>query len=346
MINPSSNSLKIQQFKDTEITQSGILSDTLAKLVTLNGRSDTIGIFTIKDGNKWLLDANKRPIPNQLYQCLWYENEVCILFADTNLGKSILAVQMGIEIAEKFKIVYFDFELSDKQFENRYSVNYVNHFKLPDNFLRAEINPEQADYESAGFLTLEDYLNNSIDKVINETGAKVLIIDNLTYLRCETEKSKDALPLMKHLKALKNKYGLSILCLAHTPKRDLSKPISRNDLAGSKMLMNFCDSAFSIGESTQDKNLRYLKQIKARNTEIQFDAENVVVYQIVKPYNYLHFDFIGYATEREHLKQITQQDKESTVEMAKELSKQGKSQRQISGEMGISLGAVNKYLKM
>src|SRR5690606_40367234 len=110
--------------------------------------------------------------------------------------------------------------------------------------------------------------------------AKILIIDNLTYLKNETEKAKDALPLMKHLKALKSKYGLSILALAHTPKRDLSKPITRNDLQGSKMLINFCDSSFAIGESFNDKHLRYIKQIKARNTEIIFDSENVGVCQI------------------------------------------------------------------
>lgn len=95
-----------------------------------------------------------------------------------------------------------------------------------------------------------------------------MIIDNIIYLKDETEKAKFALPLMKDLQRLKNKYGLSILALAHTPKRDLSKSITRNDLQGSKMLINFCDSSFSIGESSTDKNIRYLKQIKARNTEI------------------------------------------------------------------------------
>ena len=341
----SETSLRNEQPKDTTITQTSILADTMAKLVQLKRTADTIGIFTVKDGNKWLFDANSRPVPKALYLSLWFENEVCILFADTNLGKSILAVQIAVQIAERYKVVYFDFELSDKQFENRYSVNYSSHYKFPDNFYRAEINPEQADYEGAGFLTVEDYLNNSIEKVVKDTGAKVVIIDNLTYLRTETEKSKDALPLMKHLKALKNKYGLSILCLAHTPKRDLSKPISRNDLAGSKMLINFSDSSFAIGESTQDKALRYIKQIKARNTEIEYDAENVAVFQLVKPDNFLHFDFIGYATEREHLKQVTEQDKESVKAKVIELKDAGKSLREIGVEMGISHMKVSRILK-
>jgi hypothetical protein len=45
------------------------------------------------------------------------------------------------------------------------------------------------------------------------------------------------------------------------------------------MLINFCDSSFAIGEN-QETGLRYLKQIKARNTEIKFDAENVKLCRI------------------------------------------------------------------
>lgn len=163
-----------------------------------------------------------------------------------------------------------------------------------------------------------------------------MIIDNLTYLKNETEKAKDALPLMKHLKALKAKYNLSILALAHTPKRDLSKPINRNDLQGSKMLINFTDSCFAIGESHSDKHLRYLKQIKARNTEILFDTENVVLCQITKPDNFLAFEFIGYSVESEHLKIVSENDNNVLAAKVLELKQQGKSYREIGFELGIS----------
>jgi DNA-binding NarL/FixJ family response regulator len=111
------------------------------------------------------------------------------------------------------------------------------------------------------------------------------------------------------------------------------------------MLINFVDSCFSIGESHSDKHLRYLKQIKARNTEIIYDTENVVVCQIDKPHNFLQFEFVDYGNELEHLKQISKEDRETNISRAKELSQQGMSQRQISKELSISLGAVNKYLK-
>jgi hypothetical protein len=322
---------------------------------TVSMTSNKEGLFTIKTANVWIEEAMKRPIPKMLFSQLWYEGELCILFADTNLGKSILAVQIGNSISkgeqiknffietQKQPVLYFDFELSDKQFQNRYSKDYADNYDFDDNFLRVEINP---DLELPQDVTFDDYLILSIEKSILISNAKVLIIDNLTYLKSDNEKAKEASPLMKKLKEFKSKYSLSLLILAHTPKRDKSKPINENDLAGSKALMNFCDSSFTIGESSQDKQIRYIKQIKQRNCEKVFDADNVCVCQISKEFNFLQFEFVGLGNELEHLKQYTEKDKENIISQVKELSHQGKNQRYISAELGISLGAVNKYLKV
>jgi archaellum biogenesis ATPase FlaH len=319
-----------------------------------NEANESKGLFTVKTASRWIEQAKTKAIPQMLFGEFWFEGELCILFADTNLGKSILAVQIGNSVSKgeqirgfkletpKQPILYFDFELSEKQFENRYSIKFEQHYNWDNNFLRVEINSDATIPDAK---TFEDYLNHSLERSINETGAKVLIIDNLTYLKNETEKAKDALPLMKHLKALKNKYGLSILALAHTPKRDLSKPITRNDLQGSKMLINFCDSSFSIGESHSDKNLRYLKQIKQRNTEQIYDAENVCVCQIDKPFNFLLFEFVNFGKEWEHLKQHTEKDKENLNEKVSELKQQGRSLREIGAELGISHMKVSRILK-
>lgn len=343
------------ELEKTNIGIDEILNETESLVIAIEDDNENKGLFKVRTANKWIEQAKTRPIPKMLFGELWFENELCILFADTNLGKSILAVQIGNSIskgeyingfkleAQKQSILYFDFELSDKQFENRYSIDFENHYKFDNDFIRVEINPDADIPEKE---TFESFLNTSLERSIIETGSKILIIDNLTYLKSETEKSKDALPLMKHLKALKSKYGLSILALAHTPKRDLSKPITRNDLAGSKMLINFVDSCFSIGESHSDKHLRYIKQIKARNTEILYDTENVIVCQIQKPENFLEFEFVNHGSELEHLKQISKEDRETNVLRVKELSQQGMTQRNIAKELSISLGAVNKYLKL
>lgn len=312
----------------------------------------TTNCFKIKPINEWIDDAKNRPIPNMLFSELWYEYETCILFADTNLGKSILALQIsnalskGISI-EGFKmdlpaqkIMYFDFELSDKQLENRYSNQYSEHYVFSPNLIRVEINPE--DEIPPQFKDFDTYLCYSFEKAIVENDIKIIVIDNLTYLKTDTEKARDASPLMKFLNAIKNKYGLSILVLAHTPKRDASKPLTKNDLSGSKMLMNFCDSSFAIGESAQGIGLRYIKQIKQRNTEMIYDTQNVIVCKIEKKSNFLEFAFVGYENEIDHLKPRNNDDQMNEI---LDLKKQGIPNTQIASTLGISEGTVRNWIK-
>jgi RecA-family ATPase len=335
-----------------------VLINVIDKAITVDNlkvENNNIGLFTIRTGNEWIKEAKSKPVPKMLFGEFWFEGELCILFADSNVGKSILAVQIADSIsknkeiapfkleAEKHAVLYLDFELSAKQFENRYSKNYDEHYYFNNGFSRIEIN---SDADLPPNTDFETYLLKSLEMSIVNTGAKTIIVDNLTYLKSGNESAKDALPLMKELKALKSKYDLSMLVLAHTPKRDLSKAITKNDLAGSRMLMNFCDSSFTIGQSSANSNLRYIKQIKQRNTEEIYGADNVCVCQIVKPHNFLEFEFLDFDEEKTHLKESNKADREELIERVKGLSEDGKSQREIRDELGISIGAVNKYLKL
>jgi len=320
-----------------------------------NSCGEIEGFLKVQSANKWIEEARSCAIPKMLFGEFWLEGELCILFADTNLGKSILAVQITDSITRCEKIsgfkleasqqpcIYFDFEQSAKQFQARYSIDFTQDYRFSDTFYRAEINPDLTLSEQ--FKSVEEYLYDSIERAILKTGAKVLAIDNITYLKNETEKAKEALPLMKDLKALKKKYGLSILALAHTPKRDPSKPITRNDLQGSKMLINFCDSAFAIGESSKDEGIRYLKQIKQRNTALIYGPDNICICQITKPHNFLQFEFIGYDAEVVHLKQQTDDEKEGLLVQIIERNRRGQSLREIGADLGISHMKVSRILE-
>lgn len=311
-------------------------------------------ILTYKKANEWIEAAKLRPNPKKLFGTFWFENEVCILFADTNVGKSILAMQISHSISkgekvegfdlesESQKVLYFDFELSDKQFQIRYTNEENQAFKFDENLIRVEINSDSLFEEDIPF---EEILINSLVSLIEKTNAKVLIIDNLTYLSAENEKAKDALPLMKKLKKIKNKYGLSLLILAHTPKRDASKGITKNDLSGSKMLINFCDSAFAIGESFQKNGLRYLKQIKVRNAIFEYDLNNIVLCQIKKSDSFLLFEYLGLDSEQKHLRIVTEKEKSNMIANAIELNKQGYSNVEIGKQLVISEGTVRNWLK-
>ena len=95
----------------------------------------------------------------------------------------------------------FDSEyISDKQLENRYSIDYTKHYAFSDNFLRAELNSDLT--LPKGCNTIEDYICDTLEQTVYHNNVEVLIIDNLTYLNNDNEKAKYALHLMKLLKKL------------------------------------------------------------------------------------------------------------------------------------------------
>lgn len=311
-------------------------------------------LLVLKSANQSMKDSSLNDVPNLLFDHFWLEGELCILYADTNLGKSILAVQIADSIskgepvegfsftAKKQPVLYFDFELSDKQFEARYSNNYTDHYRFDDSLYRVTINSDADIIDEKEF---NKKICRKMEEYIMQTGAKVVIIDNLTYLNVETEKARFALPLMQYLKRLKSHYGLSILMLAHTPKRNPTNPLSKNDLQGSKMMMNFCDSSFAIGESQTMTNIRYLKQIKQRNIEHKYHTENVCVFELSKKHNFLGFTFAGYSSEYEHLYRPEEKSRAERDELILKLKKEGLSSRKIADRINLSHTAVIDILK-
>lgn len=301
--------------------------------------SEEIGMFKIKTANETLNEASLLPIPVKLWDSFWYEGELCCLFADSNIGKSILAVQIADEIAKKKKVIYFDFELSIIQFFLRYRDENGITYKFPDNFLRAEMN-----IDSILTNNIEESIINAIADAALKHNSNIIIIDNITYLNSATEKGDIAGKLMIQLTLLKSKYNLSILVLAHTPKRSMSKPLTQNDLSGSKRLFNFFDSAFAIGKSAKDFNLRYIKQIKVRNGPFTYDDDNVIIYTINKSNSFLGFEFVGYGKEKEHLRELSDNEISQEILNVKELAKKGMSYRDIAKELGITKSKVGRIL--
>ena len=300
-----------------------------------------VGIFTIKTANRTIQEAALRPDPISLYLGLVYEGELSCMFSDSNLGKSIFAVQIATKIAEQMKVLYFDFELSDKQFQLRYTDENGVLNQFPDNLYRVEIDRDALDVSG----DFEDAVMDNIEQAAVQTGAKVLIVDNLTYLCAASEKGDLAGRLMIRLMSLKKKYDITMLILAHTPKRLLTNPITQNDLAGSKKIFNFFDSVFAIGKSAKDENLRYIKQIKVRYGSFTYDSNNVIVSTIEKVGAFLQFVNIGYATEKEHLKEPSEKDVSQMIENIKQLRARGKSIREIAKELNISKTRVGKIVK-
>jgi hypothetical protein len=321
--------------------------------------------FDTMPAKRWLTESAARPMPRRLFGPFWLEGEISILFADTGKGKSVLAVQIAESLASGValapfeldtpgqKVLYFDFELSEKMFEARYSVPSrdpggptTDHYPFHDNFIRAQLNgdPDTGFYDTWG-----EYLQASFEELFQSTAARLVIIDNITYLGTTSkEQSGGALRVMRVLHQLRHEYGLSILVIAHTPKRRFSQGITVNDLQGSKMLSNFADNVFAIGESCLGPNVRYLKHIKPRNSALIHGAGNVCSYRIEKETNFLCFEFTGFSHEREHLEILSINDeagRRMLISRVKELAELGMSLRQISKELGIAKTTVSKFLR-
>ena len=300
-----------------------------------------VGALDIRPVTDWMMEAQATPDPVMLWKEFFLEGEVCCLFADSNVGKSILAVQIANDIAlAGKKVLYVDFELSCKQFQRRYSQEETD-YQFPDNLLRAEISMDpEADYDQM------EVIVPNIQAAIIKNQIDVVIIDNITWLTSGTaEKAEVAAPLIKNIINIKRDYEVSMLILAHTPKRDSTMPLTQNDLAGSKMIMNFVDSAFAIGKSQIDENLRYLKQIKSRSTEMTYGADNVITCNLIREDAFLKFNILSYDHEAKHLHSMTEKNILNLEKQVVSMRHQGKKMREIAERFQITISKVQRILQ-
>ena len=126
------------------------------------------------------------------------------------------------------------------------------------------------------------FLLHSIAAAIDTTEAKVVIIDNLTYLSRNGGHGTPAVSLMKNLRYLARENGASVLILANAGKRPPDRPIRIEDLAGSAALRNLADSVFAIGRCRHSADIRYIKHLKSRNAPPVLNEQNVAVCRLVR----------------------------------------------------------------
>lgn len=297
----------------------------------------------VRDMSQLMKNPLLRFNPRRLWGSLWYEGEVCCMFAESNVGKSVYAVQIAREIAKTEPVLYYDLELSDSQFVQRYrDADTGEVLPFPGNFYRGTID-ETITYEG----NREEEMLVGMGKEMLRVGAKVLIIDNLTMLSQALESGEAAAKLMVDLKSLATKLGWSILLVAHTKKRDLDQPITQNDLAGSKRIFNLCDAAFILDAVRTDPGLTYVKQLKVRTGQFVYKT-NVLVMEMVKDGSNLHFRKVDVMAEELVLKK-PRTNRLLDVNLArkvKSMVQQGMSQRAIARELKISQSSVCQLNKL
>lgn len=299
-----------------------------------------IGHLPFASANKWIEIGKTLLDPIFFFFKMIVQFEINIIFSAAGTGKSILLTQIAESIARTMRILVIDCELSTKQFQMRYSDKETGATHIfPENFLRAEINPDLLED-----ISLEDAIFDSV-KQAAEDGIKIIGIDNLTFIITDAEKAEATIKFMRRLIRLKKKYGLTLIIVAHTPKRDPSKPLTRDDLSGSSKLMALIDDAIAVGLSARDKNERYVKTIKFRDDEDPYPADSVAVYKIEKVDGYTQFVYQGRGVEKDFLRQKNNTTDLEDMQEFVNLQAQGMTLVKMAEETGFKKSTIHRKLK-
>jgi KaiC/GvpD/RAD55 family RecA-like ATPase len=280
--------------------------------------------------------------------------DVAILFSGPENGKSIFGIQMADKISkgeslfngllrnecEPQKVLYFDFELSLSDYKNRYLDGAGNEYPFRKDGWMVRVGNNEENPKT--FADIATNMERILTQNIEQFHPNVVFIDNITAMSNGSTADAEVIrKIMNLLRELKNKYHLTVVVLAHTPKRyDLSKPLAIEDLAGSFLLAAYADTIIAIGRSKMGNNVKYLIHLKVRDGVKIHDELNVINVSIEKEGAFLHMKTLEEPTGRETDHLMTKNEiaiSDETIKQMVMLHDEGKSNQVIKDEMKIPL---------
>jgi hypothetical protein len=179
--------------------------------------------------------------------------------------------------------------------------------------------------------------------LIRETGARVLIVDNIACLRRSAYSTRECVRFMKDLHRLKCLHNLSVLVIAASQKTRTRRPLAIADMQSLKSIAEHADTVFAIGQSSYDPGERYVKHIRTRNAEIVHSEEHVPVFRLKKiARNFLGFDFQRFAEEQTLLRTPPREADRETMQKILELTEQGLPIRTIAEQLEMSKSTIHR----
>ena len=218
---------------------------------------------------------------------------IYVLAAPTGTGKSILAIQMGIDIATGMpsklvpgdvnkapqRVLYYNGELKDQDFGNRYGKNGVEFPK--DNFKLI----------SGRFNSFEDFLIHLESKAREQSSDCTIFVDNLTTYAGQDITCKLVNDLFDTLERIQwdanqNGWSITVVLVAHTNKDCEDKHIKLKDISGSTTLETLATGIFGLANTEVD-DIKILHDLKKRRKgmkkEVRLKRES---------FPYVHFELV------------------------------------------------------
>ena len=326
----------MQQKKDKEMKKE---RSTTKKTTTAGTGTEAEALSHVIPLSKVVKEGAKKGKVNNLYGTWVVEGEVTVIAGDTNAGKSSVTYQMGLDAASGKntlgfpaptkpvvdEVVYIDTELSITQLGQRFGGITIS---------------DRMKYIDATAWDLERILSE-IETIAKEWNKKkvLFILDSITVAATGSITAKVAKELMKRLKLICGRYNVTVITLMHTRKRDKSKPIEMQDLAGSAKLTDLADNVLAMAKCNATEV--YVKVLKSRSNAIP----DKVRYFKIRSDGYLHLEFIRECEEEDLL---AQGKSKLTPEVEQEiltLRGKGYSVRKIADHMKLSKSAIDRVVQ-
>ncbi len=192
-------------------------------------------------------------------------------------------------------------------------------------------------------------LMETISEALNANPVDVIVLDCLTDLyggKSSLNESTHVRAFLNPFKELADRHKCLIIFLHHTGKRTEDNEPSKRNLLGSQGIEAKMRLVIELRPDNTDPSKRHLCIVKGNYLKPEYKNQS---FELRFDDNML-FHNTGNRTPFEELIKIrterSPEQREHLIEQAKQLSVQGKSQRDIAKQLNIGLGTVNTYLKV
>ncbi|MEQ1764306.1 MAG: AAA family ATPase [Pyrinomonadaceae bacterium] len=311
----------------------------------------TEAYFDSRPANEWMSEA-RIGRTDTLFGELWMTGELCVMFGEPGIGKSLLAVQIADSItkgkpiapfglsAKSKKVLYVDLEKTAEQFKRRYSARgdgentRRKRYKFSKHFHRAV--PAEG----------SEVPLSQLERMVEKGGTKIVIIDNLQHLVTGGQ-PRQAGRVMRELRRLRNAYGLSILVVTQTSRSTSRRGIAAADMVWSQTVTALADNIFAVGKGGSPSG-RYIKHIKTKLAPMIFGATTVPRFEIDDSRaNFPSFIHSGFGAEIEmHQDEDDRWELDTISEIRRLHEVKEYSVREIAATLEIPKSTVHRYLQI
>lgn len=257
---------------------------------------------------------------SQLAGNFLYKGDTCLICAYPNAGKTILAMQIGLDIAEGKSS-----KLTIANEEQTFAPQVVYYYDGEQRITDLRHRHRRGTYPKTFFL-VKDMNLDSLEKLYRDICRRItkehpnedctVIVDNIACF-CENKNTDSVREFCISLNKLKSEFekrgcNLTVLLVIHTLKTyNKYTPIELNDIAGAAEFSRFANSVIVLEECRLGKDKRILKSLKCKYNSL---PEEVSIIGIVEG-SELHFEYECSMLEEDALPLKPQREKEKTIHM-------------------------------